>query len=103
MPLYGERAQFYKNVFHSAAGFMRGKRNGIWMEPFAPNAVTFEYTEANAWQYSFFAPHDVQGLVTLMGGNEAFIDCGQMSAWYVFSAMEFYPVCPGQDIYVNGD
>lgn len=174
--MYGERAQFYKNVFHPAAGFMRGKRNGIWMEPFSPNAVTFEYTEANAWQYSFFAPHDAQGLITLMGGNEAFIkkldelfstssaltgknqpdisgllgqyaqgnepshhvaylynyagapwkaqekvrqivtttftntpeglpgneDCGQMSAWYVFSAMGFYPVCPGQDIYVIG-
>ncbi|MCI0692492.1 GH92 family glycosyl hydrolase [candidate division KSB1 bacterium] len=174
--IYSERAQFYKNVFHSAAGFMRGKRNGIWMEPFSPNAVTFEYTEANAWQYSFFAPHDVQGLITLMGGNEVFInkldelfsassaltgknqpdisgllgqyaqgnepshhvaylynyagapwktqekvrqivatmftntpeglpgneDCGQMSAWYVFSAMGFYPVCPGQDIYVIG-
>jgi predicted alpha-1,2-mannosidase len=173
--MYGERAQFYKNVFHPVAGFMRGKRNGIWMEPFSPNAVTFEYTEANAWQYSFFAPHDVQGLITLMGGNAAFInkldelfstssaltgknqpdisgllgqyaqgnepshhvaylynyagapwktqekvraitamyantpeglpgneDCGQMSAWYVFSAMGFYPVCPGQDIYVIG-
>ncbi|MCD4747158.1 MAG: glycoside hydrolase family 92 protein, partial [Bacteroidales bacterium] len=32
-------------------------------------------------------------------GNE---DCGQMSAWYIFSAMGFYPVCPGQDIYAIG-
>lgn len=32
-------------------------------------------------------------------GND---DCGQMSAWYVFTAMGFYPVCPGSDQYVLG-
>ena len=39
--------------------------------------------------------NDIRGL----GGND---DCGQMSAWYVFSAMGFYPVCPGTDQYVLG-
>ena len=34
-----------------------------------------------------------------LGGND---DCGQMSAWYIFSAMGFYPVCPGSDQYVLG-
>ena len=39
--------------------------------------------------------NDIRGL----GGND---DCGQMSAWYIFSAMGFYPVCPGSDEYVLG-
>jgi predicted alpha-1,2-mannosidase len=39
--------------------------------------------------------NDIRGL----GGND---DCGQMSAWYIFSAMGFYPVCPGSDQYVLG-
>jgi predicted alpha-1,2-mannosidase len=132
------------------------------------------YTEGNAWQWSFFAPHDIDGLIELMGGREKFVerlasmfeqeplvqgspdisgligqyahgnepshhitylydyagmpwktqervrqvmevlygtgadglcgneDCGQMSAWYVFSAMGFYPVCPGEARYAIG-
>ena len=39
--------------------------------------------------------NDINGL----GGND---DCGQMSAWYLFSVMGFYPVCPGTDQYVLG-
>ena len=34
-----------------------------------------------------------------LSGNE---DCGQMSAWYIFSALGFYPVCPGSDQYAIG-
>ena len=133
--------------------------------------------EGNSWQYSFFVPHDVQGLINLYGGSEEFVnaldtlfsmpmgmsghdvpiditgligqyahgnepshhvaylynyagqphkaqqrlheimstlytdrpdglcgneDCGQMSAWYVFSAMGFYPVNPAEGIYILG-
>lgn len=133
--------------------------------------------EGNSWQYSFFVPHDVQGLINLYGGSEEFAsvldtlfsmpvgmsghdvpiditgligqyahgnepshhvaylynyagqphkaqqrlheimstlytdqpdglcgneDCGQMSAWYVFSAMGFYPVNPAEGIYILG-
>lgn len=53
---FSERAQYYKNLFDPSTGFMRGKRNGGWVEPFDPAAVTTDYTEANAWQYSFFLP-----------------------------------------------
>lgn len=170
---FGERGQFYRNLFDPSTGFMRAKENGRWFTPFDPKSVTFNYTEANAWQYSFFVPQDIPGLVDLHGGRESFLkklntlfsedetltgrnqldisgmigqyaqgnepshhvaylfnyagapwrtqeivrrivdslyspepdglcgndDCGQMSAWYVFSAMGFYPVTPGLPYY----
>ncbi|TAK58354.1 MAG: glycoside hydrolase family 92 protein [Bacteroidetes bacterium] len=173
---FSERAQYYKNMFDPVTGFMRARTNGMWATPFEPTSVTFHYTEANAWQYNFFAPHDVSGLMQLMGGKEQFNnnldslfgtssrttgreqadisgmlgqyaqgnepshhfaylynysgepwktqkttrlimdslftdkpdgicgndDCGQMSAWYVMSAMGFYQACPGDPTYAVG-
>ena len=170
------RAQYYKNLFDKETGFMRPKQNGNWISPFAPNEVTFHFTEANSWQYTFFVPHDVNGLIALYGGIEQFAkkldglfeadpgligrdqpditgligqyahgnepshhiaylynyagqpwktqkyvrkimdefykptpdgligneDCGQMSAWYVLSALGFYPVNPGDPVYSIG-
>jgi hypothetical protein len=69
---YIARAQSYKNVFDRASGFMRPRTNGNWIEPFDPREVTFAFTEANSWQYSFFVPHDVSGLIKLMGGKPQF-------------------------------
>ncbi len=118
------------------------------------------FTEGSPWTYLFCVPHDVEGLVNIMGGKQFFIDrldenfaaghhrhdnepghhhpylynyvdqpwktqekvreiltgkylpepagiignedCGQMSAWYIFSALGFYPVCPGSDQYAIG-
>lgn len=171
-----KRAQYYKNVFDGSTGFMRGKENGKFVESFDPYEVSGDFTEANSWQYTFFAPQDVNGLIELMGGNEKFIanldklfsaenkvtgreqpdisglvgqyahgnepshhiaylynyagapwkgqeiikkitselysaerdglcgneDCGQMSSWYVFSALGFYPVTPGSVDYAIG-
>ena len=173
---FGERAAAYRNLFDPSTGFMRAKENARWIEPFDPRSVTVNYTEANAWQYSFFAPQDVSGLIQLYGGRERFVkkldglfsegeqltgrnqadisgmigqyaqgnepshhvaylydyagapwrtqtivrrvldslytpepdglcgndDCGQMSAWYVFGAMGFYPVTPGLPFYSIG-
>jgi len=173
---YSGRAQSYKNMFDPVSGFMRPRSNGNWVEPFDPREVTFAFTEANSWQYTFFAPHDVSGLIKLIGGRAKFSekldqlfsansrttgrdqvditgligqyahgnepshhmaylynyvgqpwktqsrvhqimkefykpepdgligneDCGQMSAWYVFSAAGFYPVTPGSKIYAIG-
>ena len=174
---YNQRSLFYQNLFDRTTGFMRGKMSdGSWITPFEPKAVTQQYTEANAWQYSFFVPHDLKGLIDLYDGNENFVkkldglfaesdklegkfqpdisgligqyahgnepshnfaylynyagapwktqwhvreimkklytskpdglcgndDCGQMSAWYIFSAMGFYPVTPVQNIYAIG-
>lgn len=74
---FSNRALTYKNHFDKATGFMRGKlENGKWKEPFDPlySKHRFgEYTEGNAWQYSWFVPHDVSGLINLMDGNEKFI------------------------------
>ncbi len=178
--LFAERARFYRNVFDPASGFMRGRlSDGTWKTPFSPKAASHrqdEYTEGNAWQYSWFVPHDVRGLIELMGGRQAFIakldqlfeetselegaappdisgligqyahgnepshhvaylyayagapwktqervrqitstlygtspeglpgneDCGQMSAWYILSALGFYPVNPADGTYVIG-
>jgi predicted alpha-1,2-mannosidase len=69
---YSTRAQSYKNVFDRASGFMRPRSNANWVEPFDPREVTFAFTEANSWQYTFFAPHDISGLIQLMGGREQF-------------------------------
>lgn len=173
---YIERAQFFENLFDPTTGFMRAKVNGAFVSPFNPAEVNFNYTEANAWQYSFYVPQDVTELVSLMGGPARFSakldslftvssatsgvelpdisgmigqyahgnepshhmaylysfvgepwkteersryimrtlygtgpgglcgneDCGQMSAWYVLSALGFYPVTPGQPTYVIG-
>ncbi len=171
-----DRAKFYSNLIDPSTLLMRAKKNGKWIEPFDPYSVSGNYTEANAWQYSFFVPQDVNGLIKLMGGDAKFDsvldevfnanpkttgrfqsditgmigqyaqgnepshhmvylynysgepwktqkrvhqivtklytdstdglcgndDCGQMSAWYVLSAMGFYPVCPGKDEYEIG-
>lgn len=69
---YLTRARYYENLFDPATGFMRPKRNGGFVKPFAPNEVTFHFTEGNSWQYSFFVPHDVPGLISLIGGRKRF-------------------------------
>jgi predicted alpha-1,2-mannosidase len=167
------RSKNYRNYFDRETGFMRGKlSSGEWTTPFDPAFSKHEgsdYTEGNAWQYLWLAPHDVYGLISLLGGEKPFADkleqlfnveegvkgeqasadisgligayahgnepghhttflfnytgrpwrtqelnrqiqttmytnspeglcgnedCGQMSAWYVFSALGFYPVNP---------
>ncbi len=58
----------YKNMFDPSTGLMRGKlANGEWIKNFDPQFIYYEYMyrEANAWQSSFFAPHDVKGLIGL--------------------------------------
>ncbi len=171
-----QRGQYYKNLFDKKTGFFRAKANGCFLKPFDPRQVNFNFTEANAWQYSFFVPQDMNTLIDLLGGDEKFSakldklfttapevtgrhqaditgligqyahgnepshhvaylynfsgdawktqktvnkimyemyknapgglagneDCGQMSAWYVMSAMGFYSVTPGSNQYVLG-
>lgn len=173
---YIERAKYYMNLFDPKTKFFRPKKNGKWVEPFDPYFVSRDFTEANAWQYCFFVPHDIEGFARLLGGDEkleeklddlfnaenklygkyqpdisgligqyahgnepshhiAYLynyvgkpwktqkivneivnrfytdkpdgligneDCGQMSAWYIFSSLGFYPVCPGDNNYIIG-
>ena len=69
------RSQNYRNVFDPGTRFMRGRlADGTWVKPFNPEYPYYEYMyrEANAWQVSFFAPHDMPGLVALYGGAQPF-------------------------------
>ncbi|TGY56031.1 GH92 family glycosyl hydrolase [Parabacteroides distasonis] len=69
-----KHSQNFINVFDGSTRFFRGKRqDGNWETPFDPFAIGRSYTEATAWQYRFFTPHDVYGLTQLFGGKEAFI------------------------------
>jgi len=76
-----KRAGSYKNVFDSVSGYVRPKyEDGSWVPGFDPlvkavgkedNFGTKDFVEGNAWQYTWFVPHDVAGLIALMG-REAF-------------------------------
>ena len=67
-----KRSQNWKNVFDTETGFMRPKKNGGWLTPFEPREVNNNFTEGNSWQYSFFVPQDVNGLIDMMGGSDKF-------------------------------
>lgn len=70
-----ERSQNYKNQFDASTNFMRGRlENGGWVQNFNPEYPYYEYMyrEANAWQLSFFAIHDMPGLINLYGGAAPF-------------------------------
>lgn len=73
---YDELAQNYKHYFDQSTGFMRGKdAQGNWRTPFHPRASNHrsdDYCEGTAWQWTWFVPHDVEGLQQLMGGPAAF-------------------------------
>ncbi len=68
----------YKNFTTPETGFLQPKySDGKWYEPFDPLAgANFEknvgYIEGNAWQYLFMVPHDIKGLMKIMGGAESF-------------------------------
>lgn len=156
---YIKRARSYRNQFNPEEGFFMGRRSdGKWRQHFNPRGWSDDYCEAGAYQYNFYVPHDVNALIDLFGGQDAFIaaldtlfqkgeyqhdnepshhmpflynyagaawktqervndiltqaydntpeglcgndDVGQMSAWYVMSALGIYPVCPGSPEYV---
>lgn len=71
-----ERSKRYAKYFDKETGFMRGvQQDGSFREPFDPKFSRHrkdDYTEGNAWQWTWFVPHDVDGLVNLMGGKENF-------------------------------
>ncbi len=174
------RSLGYKKVYDPESQFMRGRNSDGSLNPgFDPTFSSYgqsDYVEGNAWQYSWFVPHDVPGLIELMGGEESFVakldalfnvetssheskplditgligeyahgnepshhvaylynytsqpekgqeklneimstlytdqpdglcgneDMGQMSAWYIFSALGFYPLNPCSSEYVFG-
>lgn len=183
--LYRSRSLNYQKLFDKETGLMRGKnKDGQFQKPFNPFKWGDAFTEGNSWHYTWSVFHDVQGLIDLMGGQDAFTakldsvfilppifddsyygqviheiremqianmgqyahgnqpiqhmiylynyagkpwktqywiretmdrmyqptpdgycgdeDNGQTSAWYVFSALGFYPVTPATDEYIIG-
>ena len=72
-----DRSHSYRHFFDPATGFMRGKDSrGQFREPFNPFHATHradDYCEGNAWQYTWLAPHDFDGLVGCFGSREAFL------------------------------
>jgi predicted alpha-1,2-mannosidase len=70
-----KRAQNYKNVFDTSTGYVRGRyADGKWVTPFDPFAIRSSFiTEGSAFQYSWYVPHDVPGLMELMGGKKQFV------------------------------
>ena len=73
-----KRSQNYRNIFDTKTQFIRPKlANGDWAPNFDPKATGHtpkyrDYTEANAWQSTFFVQHDVKGYMQLFGGREPF-------------------------------
>ena len=182
---YAKAALNYRNLFDPEHNLMVGKnRDGSFARPFSPLKWGGDFTEGNSLHYTWSVFHDPAGLISLMGGDDAFVamldsifsipplfddsyygfpiheiremqvmdmgnyahgnqpiqhmlylydwagqpwkaqqrirevmdkfynanpdgycgdeDNGQTSAWYVFSALGFYPVCPASDEYAIG-
>lgn len=70
---FQKRSQGWKHLFDPQTRLMRPRINGGWLTPFEPREVNNHFTEANAWQYGFFVPHDIPGLISYHGGNDRFI------------------------------
>ena len=69
---FEKRAGNWRNSFDPATGFVRARLStGAFRTPFDPTAINYgsDYTEGNAWQYSWFVPQDLGGLVTILGGD----------------------------------
>lgn len=79
MAFFMNRSRNWRNVFDATVGFMRGKDSaGKWRTPFDPKScgagpwADNDFTEGNAWQYSWHVMHDIPGLVSAMGGKRPF-------------------------------
>lgn len=73
--MFLKRAHNYQNVFDPSVGFMRGRtEDGKWISPFDPQEPYYNFMmkEASGWSTLWLVPHDVQGLIHLLGGREKF-------------------------------
>lgn len=69
-----EKSKNYRNLFDGQTGFMRPRiQTGSFIEPFDPLSKK-GFCEGNSWGYTFYVPHDIEGLIELMGGNESFVN-----------------------------
>jgi len=71
---FAKRAGNWRNSFDAKTGFLRARKaDGSFRVPFDPTAINYgsDYTEGNAWQYSWFVPHDQAAMFALLGGDKA--------------------------------
>lgn len=75
---YARFSEAYEFYFDPSTRFMRGlDSKGEWRTPFSPRSSNHrndDYCEGTAWQWTWFVPHDIEGLIKLMGGEDAFVD-----------------------------
>lgn len=73
-----ERGKYYATYFDSEIKFIRPKMDdGSWRTPYDPFRSVHgvgDFTEGTGWQYTFFVPQHPEGLIALMGGDEAFVN-----------------------------
>lgn len=80
---FQQRSMSYRNYFDPTTGMLRPRmEQGEWLDPFNPEAgKNFEpvigFVEGNAWQYRFYVPHDIKGMIELLGGEKAFLEALQ--------------------------
>lgn len=73
--LYRQRALNYRNLYDASTRLMRPRsEDGKFLEQFNPVKWGEHFTEGSSWQYTWFVPHDVNGLKNLMGGRTAFYE-----------------------------
>ena len=86
---YARRSEQWRRYYDASTGFMRGRdSHGAWRTPFNPYAAEHradDYCEGNAWQWTWFVPHDVEGLMAAMGGRERFVE--RLDSLFSASAM----------------
>lgn len=90
------RAHNYTNVFDSSIGFMRGRNSdGSWISPFDPQEPYYNFMmkEASGWQTLWIVPHDVQGLINLLGGREKF--CAKLDDFF---SLPYHPTGIARDV-----
>lgn len=72
---YSKRSQNYRNVYDKESGFMRPRNlDGSWQEPFDPYQYENGFVESNPAQATWFVPHDIEGLASLMGGKDVLLE-----------------------------
>lgn len=75
---YLKRSFNYRNVFDSETGWMRPKKiDGSWLPNFAPVGKGFNmpgFVESNSAIFTYYVPHNIRDLVSMLGGNEAFVN-----------------------------
>lgn len=68
---FNKRSFNFINLYDPSTKFLRARRGAMWYEPFDPTEVNFNFTEANSWQYSAYAPQHIEILSNLLGGKDS--------------------------------